>query len=425
MKYSLIVLVSILLVSFVSLVSAANGCFPADPECGPTPTDNCDVRQTTIFTPATYYMQNGIDICVNDSGLDCGGAVLQYPGTTLGTTTAIYLDGIRNFVIDNCNIKNFKAGIVLTGSSQNTIMNNEVSYNLTTPNDGWGIRIISSHTNNIYQNNVTGFGIGILSWSSINSVINDNVASRNNGIGIDIGPFSNNVTVTNNIASQNLVGIQLPSNSISNNISSNVAILNQYYGIDISGTSSFNIIDKNIVCFTNGNVGSVDINKQGMNQGLNFGDNNACSTTLNWNDNDSIGCTFPCSTNISVIGSVSLGNSFELSLLDPAYPNTPYVAGLSFGTFPGIPLGDGRTIPLNNDPLLQLSLNSILGPAMGFQNFTGVLDWMGRATAHVSIPNISGLSGLSFYSAFISINTSSLLPQSVLSISQPLRLTIT
>ncbi len=42
-------------VTLVSLssVSATNGCFSGDPECGPTPTDNCDITQSTTFTSGT------------------------------------------------------------------------------------------------------------------------------------------------------------------------------------------------------------------------------------------------------------------------------------------------------------------------------------------------------------------------------------
>ncbi len=81
--FGIMLVVFVVLVS-TQIVSATNSCFPTDPECGPIPTNNCDVRRSTTFNPGVYNLQEGIDICANNTALDCNGALLSRSGTALG-----------------------------------------------------------------------------------------------------------------------------------------------------------------------------------------------------------------------------------------------------------------------------------------------------------------------------------------------------
>lgn len=60
----------------INFALATNGCNANDVECGSTPTDNCNVRQNTIFNSGTYNISNGVDICANNVVLDCNGTTL-------------------------------------------------------------------------------------------------------------------------------------------------------------------------------------------------------------------------------------------------------------------------------------------------------------------------------------------------------------
>jgi hypothetical protein len=70
---------------------------------------------------------------------------------------------------------------------------------------------------------------------------------------------------------------------------------------------------------------------------------------------------------------------------------------LSLGKSPGIPIGGGRVLPLNPDPLF---FGSILGGPPVFGDFAGLLDGNGRATAKLWIPKVTQLKGLRFFAAY-------------------------
>ena len=77
----------------------------------------------------------------------------------------------------------------------------------------------------------------------------------------------------------------------------------------------------------------------------------------------------------------------------------PYQLGSSFGSGP-IPI-DTRLLGLSVDDLLVISVNGWV-PAI-FQNFSGVLDASGKATAAINIPNFAALDQLRIYTAFVTI----------------------
>ncbi len=90
------------------------------------------------------------------------------------------------------------------------------------------------------------------------------------------------------------------------------------------------------------------------------------------------------------------------------YADVTYVVALSFGTVPGIPLGDGRVIPLNFDELLLLSVQ--YPQSVGFSNSIGFLDPLGRARASLTIPFIPELRGLPLYVGFVTIYPAAAMP---------------
>ncbi|MEK6860885.1 MAG: hypothetical protein AABY07_02840, partial [Nanoarchaeota archaeon] len=55
-----------LFLASVNFVSATHTCFPTDPECGPTPINNCKVTQNTTFNPGVYNLDTGSKICASD-----------------------------------------------------------------------------------------------------------------------------------------------------------------------------------------------------------------------------------------------------------------------------------------------------------------------------------------------------------------------
>ncbi|MBI3623897.1 hypothetical protein HY212_07510 [Candidatus Pacearchaeota archaeon] len=145
-------------------IIASNGCNIADAECGSVPTDNCDVRQNTTFTPGTYNLPNGIDVCANEIVLDCNGSTIisvNYP-------INIYL--INGSTIKNCNLTN--NGIDLLASNFNVIANNSGN-----------IRIRDSNYNIIKSNNFVGSAETQLDDSDYN-ILESNIANFHNGNGI-------------------------------------------------------------------------------------------------------------------------------------------------------------------------------------------------------------------------------------------------
>jgi len=91
----------------------------------------------------------------------------------------------------------------------------------------------------------------------------------------------------------------------------------------------------------------------------------------------------------------SPGNTIQFDLR--GIPNAPYLAGSSLGNT-GIPMGNGRAVPLSADPLLFLSA---LGRAPSiFAGYAGTLNATGDASLKVALPNASALVGSTFYTAF-------------------------
>jgi hypothetical protein len=117
-----------------------------------------------------------------------------------------------------------------------------------------------------------------------------------------------------------------------------------------------------------------------------------------------------------------MGNTITFNLNDPLNPNSQYVFSGSFGNNPGIPLGDGRIIRLNNDWLFNALL--YVPQLFGFFDTTGTLNSQGNAQVTWQIPNIPGAQGTQLHFSFITINTSIQGTNSIRSVSQTINLTL-
>lgn len=80
-------------------------------------------------------------------------------------------------------------------------------------------------------------------------------------------------------------------------------------------------------------------------------------------------------------------------------PGADFVAACSRAPAPGIPVGDGRTVPLHVDGLFLLSLSA---PAI-FEGFRGSLDGNGQAVARIHLPEEPWLVGFTWFTAFVTL----------------------
>ncbi len=117
-------------------------------------------------------------------------------------------------------------------------------------------------------------------------------------------------------------------------------------------------------------------------------------------------------------GQLRIGQTVNLSLFDPLRANLAYVIALSFSSLPGIPLGDGRSIPLNYDPLFSLS---VLYPSLiGLVGSVGSLNGEGRAVTHWTVPAVPQIAGVTVYASFITLDPAAPFPQNIASIAPAL-----
>ena len=115
-------------------------------------------------------------------------------------------------------------------------------------------------------------------------------------------------------------------------------------------------------------------------------------------------------------GNLTSNNNLTFSLHSPIDAGAVHVLGLSFGTSPGTPWSDGRTIPMNFDDLLLLSIQS--PQSVFLTNSIGTLDSNGNGIATLSIPYLPGIENIELYAGFVAINQTGQLT----AISNPVRL---
>ncbi len=443
-KNLIFTLFGIFVIVFIPSVIAANGCNAADLECGSTPTDNCDVRVNTTFVFSNYSLAHGIDVCASNIVLDCNGAMLEFTqllqpppnvnATALpGTSTGILLDAKFNNTVMNCRVLSYLKGIELVNSDRNVISGNVVNSSIWYPSmfqtakypsaEQYGMYLVGSHNNTLIGNHVLKnefYGMNIR-YSNYNRLVQNNVSNNFHGVEMYNSNYNNLIgnSFTRDVSAIDVAGSSFnifKHNKIYFSTSSGLFI----YG---SGGSDSNVLESNTICFNRqSGIGSaVDIVNGGSNS---VGVSNTCDTVYIWNDVNVSGCTFSCSPILEVEGNPHLGNTINLNMFYRRHASVPYVLAFAFNTSPGIDLGDGRFVPLNDDLLFQATFDPLIAPAYGLLNSYGVMNNNGKATATLTIPNQTNLVGLTVYTAFGLINDSAPYPYNVINYSYAVPITI-
>jgi parallel beta-helix repeat protein len=166
-----------------------------------------------------------------------------------------------NTISNNTVLKsNYRSGIRLWGSHNNTVCNNNVSNNI------YGIRLWGSHNNTIEKNNVQsstydGFYLfysndnsfvdntanrnnqdGFFINASYNNTLINNVANANKGDGFGLELVNNHTLINNRVNSNNKSGISLTSSN-RNLLEGNVASLNTEMGFYLVSSTSNSLAD--------------------------------------------------------------------------------------------------------------------------------------------------------------------------------------
>lgn len=118
---------------------------------------------------------------------------------------------------------------------------------------------------------------------------------------------------------------------------------------------------------------------------------------------------------VTITGTPSAGNTLTFNLSAPLSPNQTYVLALSAGNA-GIPIGDGRSVPLDPDLLFVVS---VIDPgAIGFTGSAGVLNVQGGALSTLTLP-AGTPAGVTVHAAFVIADLTLPTPRFVTEISLP------
>ncbi len=117
-----------------------------------------------------------------------------------------------------------------------------------------------------------------------------------------------------------------------------------------------------------------------------------------------------------------IGTTLVFNLSDTLNPGANYTLLGAYSNSTGIPLPDGRRIPLDIDGLFNITLYN--ASAVNLFNSMGLLSSQGFAIASVPIPNQTNLIGFQFVMALVTVNSSLPAYQSIVGISPALPITI-
>ena len=120
------------------------------------------------------------------------------------------------------------------------------------------------------------------------------------------------------------------------------------------------------------------------------------------------------------LGIPRIGTTVNFSISDWTHPGKKYILAMSLGTSPGIPLGDGRVIPLNPGIVFLLSIQ---GPSLiGLRNSINLLNEQGQGTTYWDIPNVPELNGVTVYAAFVVLDHTLPIPFASMSNAVPIQI---
>jgi len=111
------------------------------------------------------------------------------------------------------------------------------------------------------------------------------------------------------------------------------------------------------------------------------------------------------------------GCPIRMTFSSPGEPGFAYYGASSLGSSPGIALTNCRTIPLNVDPLLLLSL---CGPPPVFNNYCGVLSAQGTAPVDLIPPGTPALAGVDVFTSFVTVTPANQLSSIAMATRTPL-----
>ena len=130
----------------------------------------------------------------------------------------------------------------------------------------------------------------------------------------------------------------------------------------------------------------------------------------------------PYVSNITVIGSPHINNTIQFLMTDKINKGMEYKLLASFGTTPQIKLSDGRKIPLKYDGIFKIMQNN--SSFFGFVNAEGYLDNNGESIVTWKIPYDPEYIGREVYFSFVTMNNSLQMPESIISISEAVEITL-
>ncbi|UVI33351.1 right-handed parallel beta-helix repeat-containing protein [Paenibacillus spongiae] len=102
------------------------------------------IMEDVVFEPGDYHFDNGLGLIVAADGItiDGNGAVIIGRGKEGKSITysgiGLFSNGHRDVIVKNLNIKRFRTGMKVMNGSGWTIEDNDLSYNYTDPDFGWG-----------------------------------------------------------------------------------------------------------------------------------------------------------------------------------------------------------------------------------------------------------------------------------------------
>ncbi len=236
------------------------------------PVDGMNINTSTNFCGGTYNLNN-ITITKNGITLDCGGANIN--GTENSSThdsKLIYVNGVSNVTIKNCNLKGSNFLIYINNSSSITITNNNLAYNPDA-----GINVNNSTYVQILNNKISNsaYQSGVMFNAVSYSTISDNNFSGNGNGG---WWFSG--------------AIYLNNNSSRNTISDNF-INGNFRAFYIENSSNYNNFTNNSMCFNKMDVVS-RLSSGNTASGNKLNSNEGLASTCAWIRTNSTNCNQSC-----------------------------------------------------------------------------------------------------------------------------------
>jgi parallel beta-helix repeat protein len=188
----------------------------------------------------TYTLTGNVNesIVVQRSNIVLDGAGHRVQGS--GSGNGIDLESVNNVTVENASVNDFRSGIWLNSSFNDTLVDNSLTWN-----GPYGIYLNVSSNDRLSDNYASGSRVAIYLYTSSNNTLSGNTAIRNDQ-GIILDSSSNNTLNDNDVTENPAYGIGLYSSSY-NLLSDNTLLGNAGLGgVGIYLTSSsYNTLSRN------------------------------------------------------------------------------------------------------------------------------------------------------------------------------------